>query len=813
VSRVWQQSESFYRTVRALYDDSDYYARYPLTRLWGAENMKVLLDVIERQTDPADKIRAIHETFLFSVNTADDDLKRRMVDWYCDHFQARGLPIESFGPSIEESSYSNPANTVIRAGRRLAPDFLRTLILTLEIERHCRLPAARFSVLELGAGYGGLARTFALRHPDVCYVIVDIPESLYFSATFLGLNFPDARALFVVDRGALATELTAYDFVFVPALFADGLAGKDFHVFCNTASLGEMRNSVIRYWIDLVQRQASVRYFFGLNRFLNTANPQHHAWRYEENCSSVAFDRHWRILQWEVEPPFTRCPYVETEVSRNLEIVAERSHIEDDEAMARSRRLLEGVVRQDWFVYYDADNTMKLRDNVLAPDLTMTGPLFALWESIRLHANAANVTAMLKYLTTLTRGKPFEEASYYQELRDASTGRSAPAGGGLPVRGGAVDGHGGTRPTPMAQGREARDGVRLVRDRRSPSAAPLVSLILLDWSVRESFHALRWLERQSVRREDYEVIWVELYDRVPAEVLEQADVVITCGQRGLYRKHEGYNVGLLYSRGEMVTVCDSDVVFPPDFVASIVAAFKPDAEAEPRPLVLMHHEWRSPDPYPIDVQRIEDVRRYRWRDLSPNAGACLSVRRLDAIRHGGFDEDPSFRGYMCGPYDLGWRLVNAGLPEVWHDERVALWHFAHPEPYGPYRQFSLRRFFEIAQPHVEHHAWAAVEAFSTGRVLPRRENPQIHALRLSLRRIGLPFEERFAVMTGPTGFSPVDRLRQWVALVVEPFGRLWPRAKWEAYLVVRATPLFRPVRWLYRKYKGLPTTNVVDLRK
>jgi len=59
---------------------------------------------------------------------------------------------------------------------------------------------------------------------------------------------------------------------------------------------------------------------------------------------------------------------------------------------------------------------MKLRDNVLAPDLTMKGTLFALWESIRLHPNPVNVAMMLKYLSTLTRGKPFEEMFYYQGL-------------------------------------------------------------------------------------------------------------------------------------------------------------------------------------------------------------------------------------------------------------------------------------------------------------------------------------------------------------------------------------------------------------
>src|SRR5690242_4241019 len=62
----------------------------------------------------------------------------------------------------------------------------------------------------------------------------------------------------------------------------------------------------------------------------------------------------------------------------------------------------------------------------------------------------------------------------------------------------------------------------------SPGASttrPKVSIILLDWSCRESFHAFEWLERQDVPRDQYEVIWVELHDRVAPEAMQHADVV------------------------------------------------------------------------------------------------------------------------------------------------------------------------------------------------------------------------------------------------------------------------------------------------
>jgi hypothetical protein len=285
----------------------------------------------------------------------------------------------------------------------------------------------------------------------------------------------------------------------------------------------------------------------------------------------------------------------------------------------------------------------------------------------------------------------------------------------------------------------------VVHKRNSRPTNPLVSVILLDWTCRESFHALDWLGKQDVPRDQYELLWVELYDRVVPAAMEKGDVLITCGQKGLYHKHVGYNVGLLQARGQVVTICDSDAVFPPQFVRSIMEQFNLGKPSDPTPKVLMHHEWRGRDLYPTELSDVSELSRFKWAKLAPNVGACMSVRRIDAIRFGGFDEHPSFRGYICGPYDLGWRLINAGIPEKWHDPSVALWHFAHPDPPASFDQrFSWKMYREATQPHFEFNAVTAVEAFSTGRLLPLRENVEIHKLRMSSRQIGSDIESRYA---------------------------------------------------------------------
>ncbi len=338
--------------------------------------------------------------------------------------------------------------------------------------------------------------------------------------------------------------------------------------------------------------------------------------------------------------------------------------------------------------------------------------------------------------------------------------------------------------------------------------SPRLSFILLDWGCRERFTTLDWLLQQDVSKDQYELIWVEVYDRVVDEVMKKADVVITCNQRGMYHKHMGYNAGLLHARGDLICVCDSDAVFPPNFVRSVFRSFQMDDGGSAVPLVLMHYERRTSLLYPdglTDTETLKDRERWQWWPLIVNEGACMTVRRADAIRFGGFDEHPSYKGYLCGPYDLGWRLINAGWPEVWHDEAVALWHFAHPDPIGTNgQQASLKQLLEKAYPHINGHALTAVEAFSTGRFQPLQENPDIWALRMRDRLIGSELETRYADLTGQGGYSPWTVWSLWGSLGREIIARYFEDRLWKpirkGIVALMGQRIARRLRALYQDH-------------
>ena len=125
---------------------------------------------------------------------------------------------------------------------------------------------------------------------------------------------------------------------------------------------------------------------------------------------------------------------------------------------------------------------------------------------------------------------------------------------------------------------------------RRPAAAkaPAVSFVLLDWSCRESFHSLDYLAEQTVDRDDYEIIWIEFYQRRAAELDKKlADysarrrpapidlwTIIGMDRSLYYHKHLMYNIGIVQSRGDIVVICDSDAMFPPDFVETVITTFR-----------------------------------------------------------------------------------------------------------------------------------------------------------------------------------------------------------------------------------------------
>jgi hypothetical protein len=275
-----------------------------------------------------------------------------------------------------------------------------------------------------------------------------------------------------------------------------------------------------------------------------------------------------------------------------------------------------------------------------------------------------------------------------------------------------------------------------------PQPGCQLSIILLDWGVRESFHSLHYLNRQTVPRDQYELIWLEFYGRKPLKLQEMVfrqgkhtplvDEWIVAGydKDTIFNKHRLYNLGLLLSQGRYCVICDSDAIFTPNFIAKLLQGFA----ATPR-AVLHLDELRNADPrfHPFAYPPIAEVLGpgcINWtgtcsRGLASsqdmihdaNYGACMAAPRDDMVAIGGADEHLDYLGYICGPYDMTFRLANDGLQERWLRDEY-LYHVWHPNESGintDYQGPNDGRGMSLR----------SLEARATGRTRPYVENPWI----------------------------------------------------------------------------------------
>jgi len=268
-----------------------------------------------------------------------------------------------------------------------------------------------------------------------------------------------------------------------------------------------------------------------------------------------------------------------------------------------------------------------------------------------------------------------------------------------------------------------------------------VSFILLDWHVRESFHVLEYLNQQSITRDQYEIIWIEYYERKwwhhPKYAPDQY-VTMNRPRAETYHKHKMYNLGLQMALGDIVCILDSDAVLTCNFVREIISSTRPGVVLH-LDEVRNHNKAYYPFCYPTTDQL--KAKPSNWTGFTTrgmestedmihrrNYGACMAAWKTDLIRIGGADEHEDYRGYICGPYDMTFRLRNAGVKEVWHPGEFVYhaWH-PHQDGAGILREFG---------PHDGRHmSTRALMNLNNGRVLPWVENEDIKQCRLSLQKI------------------------------------------------------------------------------
>lgn len=166
------------------------------------------------------------------------------------------------------------------------------------------LPVAPRQILEIGGGYGAPARLWMKNplHAPSRYVILDVPESLFFSEVVLRSEFGEDSVHYMRagDEGPLP-EASPVRFVLCPLPLYRRLTEWPIDLVINTGSMQEMNDT----WVDFYQGfldEVRARWFYSLNYF---AQPLDRLWE-SGNLYSPRLSACWvaRLLRW--NPAFIR---------------------------------------------------------------------------------------------------------------------------------------------------------------------------------------------------------------------------------------------------------------------------------------------------------------------------------------------------------------------------------------------------------------------------------------------------------------------------------------------------------------------------
>ena len=175
---------------------------------------------------------------------------------------------------IGEPEFGNPFR--IRFGDRLISQDLANSLMELYSITEARTPSAeeRFTVCELGAGYGRSAYMFLSAFANCKYIIVDIPPALYVSQEYLATVLPDRRVMRFRNFSSfeeVAQEFEQADIAFLLPHQAEQLAAKSIDYFVNISSFHEMTFSQIEAYFDLVDRLTRGHFYMKQWRSFNNA--------------------------------------------------------------------------------------------------------------------------------------------------------------------------------------------------------------------------------------------------------------------------------------------------------------------------------------------------------------------------------------------------------------------------------------------------------------------------------------------------------------------------------------------------------------
>ncbi|KZR65057.1 putative sugar O-methyltransferase [Prochlorococcus sp. MIT 1306] len=261
----------------------------------------------------------------------------------------------------EESDFSRIESIASVEGKQYSNVFLYHLYIYLTVSewleknsiKNQYMPKKSKVLLEVGGGYGGLARIFLEATNDTKYILTDLPEMLFFSYSFIRANFPEKSVKITSSHEEI--DLKEWDVNLVPIQFSESLLGHKFDAVINTGSLQEMPDKAISYWMNLIKNVVGDGFFYSFNYFLNDNRLHTYGPKGIMNKGCLRLEKEWNIKKFAINPKVL-CEDVEL---RNwLELVVELRIDDHDDPNSKTLSHEKSFKDQDsigsdkWFEYH-----------------------------------------------------------------------------------------------------------------------------------------------------------------------------------------------------------------------------------------------------------------------------------------------------------------------------------------------------------------------------------------------------------------------------------------------------------------------------
>ena len=148
--------------------------------------------------------------------------------------------------------------------------------------------------VDIGGGYGGLARLIKLSRPDIRVVLIDLPEVNAIQTYFLSCSFPNARVYGLADVKDIETidarDVDA-DFVVLPGPLMEGLCPRSFELVINTRSMMAMDLPMESFYLSQIQAKLQVNgVIYTVNRYAKKTRPKDYPF---DDRWFVTYSRPW----------------------------------------------------------------------------------------------------------------------------------------------------------------------------------------------------------------------------------------------------------------------------------------------------------------------------------------------------------------------------------------------------------------------------------------------------------------------------------------------------------------------------------------